>query len=34
MQEKCNKCGSTELFIEIEGNRRGWTRKNRKNRTS
>ena len=23
MQEKCNKCGSTDLFIEIQGKRRG-----------
>ena len=23
MQEKCNKCGSNKLFIEIQGTRRG-----------
>ena len=23
MQEKCNKCDSEELFVEIQGNRRG-----------
>lgn len=23
MQEKCNKCGSEKLFIEIQGQRRG-----------
>lgn len=23
MQEKCNKCGSEKLFVEIQGQRRG-----------
>ena len=23
MQEKCSKCGSKDLFVEIQGNRRG-----------
>lgn len=23
MQEKCSKCNSEELFVEIQGNRRG-----------
>ena len=23
MQEKCSKCDSEELFVEIQGNRRG-----------
>jgi len=23
MQEKCSKCGSEDLFVEIQGNRRG-----------
>ncbi len=23
MQEKCSKCNSTELFVEIQGSRRG-----------
>lgn len=23
MQEKCNKCDSEKLFVEIQGNRRG-----------
>lgn len=23
MQEKCSKCNSTDLFVEIQGNRRG-----------
>ena len=23
MQEKCSKCGSNKLFIEIQGSRRG-----------
>jgi len=23
MQEKCNKCNSKNLFVEIQGNRRG-----------
>lgn len=23
MQEKCNKCGSNKLFIEIQGTKRG-----------
>lgn len=23
MQEKCNKCNSEKLFVEIQGNRRG-----------
>lgn len=23
MQEKCNKCGSSKLFVEIQGTRKG-----------